>query len=217
MEEKLIFFDLDGTLIDPEVGITSCVQYALQSFGIEEDRRNLRPFIGPPLTYSFKKYYGFSEEKAFQAAEKYRERLRTIGKFENKVYPGIPELLSELHARGDKVILATTKPEIFAREILEHWKLTPYFTEISGSAPNGSHGDKAEVIRQGFARLGLKPEEHPEAVMVGDRCFDVEGAKTCGIRSIAVEYGGFGEPGELDDADFIVKTVEELRACLNGL
>ena len=129
---EYVLFDLDGTLTDPALGITNSVMYALKKFGISvSDRSELFRFIGPPLMYSFKTYYGFDDEKAKLALDYYRDRFADGGKFENEVYPGIAELLAELRSAGSRIILATSKPEEFSVEILEHFDLLKYFDFVA--------------------------------------------------------------------------------------
>ena len=129
---QYLLFDLDGTLTDPKIGITTCVQYALKSFGIEEpDLDKLEPFIGPPLKDSFMEFYQMSEEEAEQAIAKYRERFREIGMFENEVYPGIHRMLRRLKQRGAKLAVASSKPEVFVKKILEHFRLIKYLDRKS--------------------------------------------------------------------------------------
>ncbi len=214
--KQYILFDLDGTLTDPMIGITSSVQYALASFGIEE--RNLRtliPFIGPPLKESFMKYYGLSDEQGDQAVEKYREYFGPKGIFENEVYPGIADMLCKLRDRGYTLILATSKPWVYAKQILSHFDLDGYISYVSGSELSGERTDKAEVIAHALELAGAKPEE---AVMVGDREHDIIGAKKCAVTSVGVIYG-YGGRDELEraGADKIVSSVEELSVWLDKL
>ena len=151
-----VLFDLDGTLTDPELGITNCVMYALEKFGIKvEDRKSLRPFIGPPLTYSFQEFYGLSEEESKQAVVYYRERFPTKGLYENEVYEGVVEMLQALKEQGKKIVLATSKPEIYAIEILKHFKLIEYFDYVAGATLDGSRGDKADVITYALQMSGI--------------------------------------------------------------
>ena len=125
---RYILFDLDGTLTDPGMGITNSVAYALDKFSITvPDRSELYKFIGPPLVDSFMNYYGFSEEDANRAVAYYREYFKPTGIYENEIYDGVPELLEGLKAQGKTVILATSKPEIFAHEILKHFGIFSYF------------------------------------------------------------------------------------------
>jgi len=213
---QYILFDLDGTLTDPKEGITRCVQYALKHFGIDEpDPNALTHFIGPPLVQSFREFYGFDEQKAKQAVEKYRERFNTIGIFENGAFEGVHEMLDALKKHGKVVALATSKPEVHALRILEKYQLIAFFDCIVGSELDGTRSEKAEVILEVFRRLKLSPEQQQQALMVGDRKFDILGAKACGIHSVGVRFG-YAEENELEQAgaDYIVDTVEALTRFL---
>ena len=206
---KYILFDLDGTLTNPEIGITNCVMYALEKFGIKEnDRRKLHPFIGPPLTYSFQNFYGLSEEESRQAVAFYRERFSVKGLYENEVYKGVPEMLQSLKQQGKVIILATSKPEKFAVEILKHFDLYQYFDYIAGATLDGSRGEKADVIAYALEISNIKDKS--QAVMVGDRNYDILGAKEHGLDSLGVLFG-FGDLEELTNAGatYIAETVEE--------
>ena len=207
---KYILFDLDGTLTNPELGITNCVMYALEKFGIEEnDRKKLHPFIGPPLTYSFQNFYGLSEEESRQAVAFYRERFSVKGLYENEVYEGVPELLQNLKEQGKIIILATSKPEEYAIEILKHFQLYQYFDFIAGATMDGSRGEKADVIA--YALEISHVEDKSEAIMVGDRNYDILGAKEHGMDSIGVLFG-FGDYEELTKAgaDYVAEKVEDV-------
>ena len=209
-----ILFDLDGTLVDPFEGITNSVVYSLKSYGIEvTDKKELSCFIGPPLYESFEKYYGFSKEKAVEAVEKYREYYSVTGIFENEIYSGVRELLSELKDKGFKLVLATSKPEVFAKRILDYFDLTTYFTVVTGSLLNGDRVKKAQVIKETLKRLGNPLKS--ECIMVGDRSHDIIGAKENSIKSVGVLYG-YGNFTEFNDAnaDFIIKNINELREIL---
>lgn len=211
--KRYVLFDLDGTVADNGEGICKSAQYALDFFGIHhEPVENLRRFVGPPLQESFQVLYGFSPEKAKIAVEKYRERYRVKGVYENKLYPGIPALLEELSHRA-AVCLATSKPEVFSRKILEMGGVLPYFTRVVGSELDGRRTDKVEVIQEVLRQLGNP--DRAQAIMVGDRKHDILGAKACGVESIGVEYG-FAPERELEEAgaDHIVPTVEALRGLL---
>ena len=215
--KQYLLFDLDGTLTDPKVGITTCVQYALASFGIEEpDLDKLEPFIGPPLTDSFMKFYDMSEEQAQAAVDKYRERFRDTGIFENKLYEGIPEMLAALNSKGIFMAVASSKPTVFVERILEHFHIAGYFKVVVGSELDGRRVNKDEVVEEALRQLfGDKPLEKDKVYMIGDRCFDVEGAKAQGVESVGVTYG-YGSMEELKGAkaDYIVRSVEELRRFL---
>lgn len=215
-----ILFDLDGTLTDPKLGITSCVQYALDKFGINEpDRDKLEPFIGPPLADSFREFYGFDDEKAQQAIAYYRERFSTIGLFENEIYPGIPQMLEELQKAGKHLAVASSKPTVFVTQILEHFGILTYFEVIVGSELDGTRAKKEEVVDEARRQLlrGDAAKEQRDIAMVGDRKFDIEGAKAYHIASIGVTYG-YAADGELEEAgaDVIVGTVEELGRVLGS-
>ena len=217
MNYKYILFDLDGTITDSSEGITKSVEYALKSYGISvEDLNSLRCFIGPPLAESFEKYFNFNKEEAREAVEVYREYYSEIGIFQNKLYHGIPELLSKLKKQGKKVLMATSKPEVFAKQILEHFHLMKYFDFVGGSNLDGSRELKAEVIAYVLEEYKIKNLK--EAVMIGDRKHDIIGAKELGMDSIGVLYG-FGNKEEFQkaSADYIVEDVEELNKLLGWL
>lgn len=210
----VILFDLDGTLTDPQVGITKSIQHSLKYFGIiEEDLNQLIKFIGPPLKESFMEYYGFDNDKAVLAIEKYREYFAVTGLFENEVYPGIPELLADLFDNGKKLIVATSKPTEFSQRILDHFGLSKYLSFIAGSNLDGSRTRKGEVISYALKQCGL--EANARVVMVGDRKHDAIGAGENGIDSIGVLYG-YGSRHELEKEDptYIVESVRDLRNLL---
>ncbi|MEG0564942.1 MAG: HAD family hydrolase [Hungatella sp.] len=205
---------MDGTLTDPIIGITQSVQYALHAYGIEvEDLRELCPFIGPPLKDSFIEFYQFSETQASEAIQKYREYFAVTGLYENLEYPGIKEMLSHLRAAGKILLVATSKPELFARQILEHFQLDPYFEDIGGSNMDETRVKKADVIAYLLEKNHIT--DPTRVVMVGDRKHDILGAKALGIDSVGVLYG-YGDRAELElaGADHIVATVAELEALL---
>ncbi len=205
-----LLFDLDGTLTDPGEGITNSVSYALGKWGIEvSDKRDLYCFIGPPLSASFKKYYGFSEGDAIKSVEYYREYFRDRGIFENKVYEGIPELLGTLKKSGKTLILATSKPEKFAKQILDHFDLAKYFEFVAGASMDESRNKKADVIRYALEMSGI--DDPSRALMIGDREQDVTGAKLNGLDSLGVLYG-YGDRAELTEAcaTYIAETVEDI-------
>ena len=210
-----IFFDLDGTLSNPKQGITRSVQYALTSFGFESDTEALTKFIGPPLRESFSKFYGFSVEDSERAVAKYREYFAERGIFENEVYLGIPEMLERLATAGKMPVLATSKPQIYAKRILEHFGLAQYFVFVAGCELDGTRDAKAEVIAYALRNLSLAPEN---AIMVGDRKHDILGANAHTMDSVGVLYG-FGDRAELEKAGapHIVETVKELEKLLLAL
>ena len=206
-----VLFDLDGTLTDPFEGITRSVQYALARYGIKVDDLNeLAVFIGPPLNESFMKYYGFSEEESYKAVEVYREYFRPRGIYENKLYPDTVRILETLTGAGKNVILATSKPHVFANTVLRHFGIDKYFSKVIGSELDGRMTDKAEVVKA--ALEGIDPAT---AVMVGDRMHDVVGAKANGIPCVGVLWG-YGSKEELTSsgAEYVVSTADELTSIL---
>ena len=213
---QAVFFDLDGTLTDPGVGITNSAAYALDKFGIHiTDKTELYPFIGPPLQDSFVRFYGFSPENADKAVKYYREYYKKQGMLENLLYDGIPELLEQLKGAGKILAVATSKPEVFARQILEHFGLTRHFTAIVGGNLDGSRTKKDEVLAAALDACGVCDPQ--TAVMVGDREYDVIGARKNGVDSIGVLFG-YGSREELEQAGAtrIAATVEEIGETILG-
>ena len=206
----VILFDLDGTLTDPGIGITNSVMHALKKYGIEvEDRASLYKFIGPPLIDSFEKYFGFSHEEAVKSVDYYREYYKDKGIYENLVYDGIENLLVSLYEKGKKIILATSKPEPFAKEILRHFGLDKYFLFAAGSTMDETRTNKAEVIEYALSECGIT--DKTSVVMVGDREHDIIGANKNGIDSIGVLFGyGSREELETAGATYIAETVGEI-------
>jgi phosphoglycolate phosphatase len=211
---KHILFDLDGTITDSGAGISSSIMYALKRGGYpvgspsEYDK-----FVGPPLTDSLQRYYGVSPEEAKRLLGFYRERYAEVGLYENKVYPGIPELLSDLKDAGRDLILATSKPEVFAVRVLKHFGIAKYFHCIAGSDLEGHRSDKAKVIEYALSLCGIS--DCSGCVMVGDRYFDIVGARENGLPCIGVLYG-YAVPGELEGAgaSYLAASVEALRQLL---
>lgn len=213
-DKQYLLFDLDGTLTDPKEGITKSVQYALQKYGISVPNLDeLIPFIGPPLKDSFMDFYGFCEADALQAVEFYRERFADTGIYENRLYPGIPELLKALQADGRHLLLATSKPEIFAKRILEYFDLSRYFDFVGGSTLDHTRGSKTAVIRYVLDEYSVS--DYDAAVMIGDREHDIIGANQCGIDSIGVLYGyGCRREFEINHAAGIAENITELKKIL---
>lgn len=208
---KAIFFDLDGTLTDSGPGIMNCAQPALAHFGIQvEDREQLRVFVGPPLRQSFARF-GIPEEDINEAIRIFRARYVPIGKFENAPYPGIDSLLAALKAEGYPLFVATSKPEVTAIEVLEHFHLAEYFDRICGASLDEGRETKEDVITYLLAQIGA-PEQ---AIMVGDTDYDVIGAKAHGIPTIGVTWG-YGETEAMQAAGAVAlaDTPEELLRLL---
>ncbi len=194
-----ILFDLDGTLTDPALGITNSIQYALGQMALPvPPREELYDFIGPPLKAMFIQRFGLTDAQGEEALRCYREYFSVNGLFENRVYPGIPELLQKLRDAGKMLIIATSKPEVFTHRILEHFDLARYFHFVAGSLLDGTRVHKPDVIAHALEQCGLAHKK-AETVMIGDRKFDIEGAKLNGLAAIGVTYG-YGSEAELKTA-----------------
>lgn len=212
--KNTLLFDLDGTLTDPGEGITNSVMYALKQYGIEvSDRRELYRFIGPPLIPAFEEFYGFSRAEAERAVEIYREYFHDRGIFENELYPGVKEMLALLVRAGKRLLMATSKPEVFAVKVVEHFGIADFFTVIAGSELDGRRTDKAEVILYALSSCGVS--DVSQVLMIGDRKHDILGAKKAGVASVGVLYG-YGTGDELQEAgaDWFAETVSDLTTLL---
>ncbi|MBE5962050.1 MAG: HAD family hydrolase [Lachnospiraceae bacterium] len=210
MAYQHILFDLDGTLTDSKEGIFKGFLYALSEFGIAvPDLKQLEAVIGPPIDQSFRQFFGLSEEDTVAAVKIYREYYKETGLYENEVYPGIEELLKKLKKEEKNLLVATSKPEPFARRILEHFDLAKYFTFIGGSGLKGERNSKTEVIRYALKEAGIT--DTADVVMVGDRKHDMIGAQETNLSSIGVLYG-YGDSKELLDAGAgqLAKDTDEL-------
>ena len=211
-----ILFDLDGTITDPALGITNAVMHALEKYNIPvPERSELYKFIGPPLADSFMKYYGMTQPQAMKAIEYYREHFRDIGIFENTVYDGFEELMKRLCDAGKTLIVATSKPEEFAKRITEHFGLAEYCSHVCGSNMDGTRCKKDEVVAYALKTAGVT--DVSRAVMVGDREYDITGAAALGLDSIGVLYGyGSREELEAAGATYIAPEVADLFPILVG-
>jgi len=216
MSYSHLLFDLDGTLTDPAEGIINSVIHALKKNDIEEnDRKKLKNFIGPPLHVSFIEMYGFSEAKAFEAVDHYREYFSEKGLYENKLYPGIAKLLNELKQDNKIILLATSKPLYFAMKILRYFHLIDYFDDLFGANMDGSMTDKSDIIANILNTYSEIPKNN--FLMIGDREHDIIGARNNGIHSVWVEYG-FGESEVILDLEpeFCVDDVEGLKMLFSN-
>ncbi|WP_429948881.1 HAD family hydrolase [Enterococcus sp. AZ101] len=214
MSYKTILFDLDGTITDSGEGIMHSVVYALKKMKVKiPDQKELYSFIGPPLTDSFKRLYHFDDLKASLAVEYYRDYYQKQGIYENHVYAGISELLINLKAAGCTLYIATSKPEIYAKQILTHFDLSSYFDGIYGASLYGGRSRKGDVIQYALKKSAITNFE--ETLMVGDRSHDIIGAKENRLTSIGVLYG-FGDQAELElaGADYIVETPKEIEKII---
>lgn len=209
--------DLDGTITNPKEGITKSIQYALRAMNIfVEDLDSLTKHIGPPLREGFMEYYGFSRDEAEEATAEYRKYYAEKGIYQNKLYNGMESLLTKLKQAGKYLIVATSKPEEYAVKILQSFHLEHYFDDICGATFDSSRADKEAVIRYALEKNAITDLDR--TVMVGDRKYDILGAKAVGIASIGVLYG-FGSRKELEEAgaDYIAATVEELYDIIINL
>jgi phosphoglycolate phosphatase len=214
MAFESILFDLDGTLTDPKIGITKSIQYGLAKLGIEEnDLDSLVSFIGAPLFACLQERYVLDEVQAERIVGYYREYYAQTGLYENDVYPGIPELLADLTAAGKKLAVATLKPTVYARQVLEHFNILDYFATVSGSNLDFAGLTKTRIIENALGQMAVVSGKY--AVMVGDREHDVHAARANGIDSIAVTYG-YGTNAELRNAapTHIADSVDAVRELL---
>ena len=197
MKKTYLFFDLDGTLTESAPGIIRSARYALSHFGIEPSEEIMKKFIGPPLMESFQNLCGLTEEESLEAIRLYREYFAEKGMFENSVYKGVYEMLETLQKEGKILAVATSKPEIYAKKILDHFHLTEYFSYIAGAALDHVKMTKADVLRNAVCHTGLT--DISQGLMIGDRLHDVEGAKELGMETLGVLYG-YGSHEELMNA-----------------
>lgn len=215
MAWNTILFDLDGTLTDPAEGITKAVEAALNHYGITvADRAALHKFIGPPLDESFPEFYGFDAARTAEATEVFRAYFDRQGWRENIPYPGVEDMLRDLRAAGKQLLVATSKPEVFALRIIEHFGLARYFDHICGAPMDNQEGaKKAAVIRDALRRAGV--EDLSIAVMVGDRRHDIDGARQAGLEAVGVLWG-YGDLQELEASHpvHIVESFDGLKRVL---
>lgn len=215
---EYVLFDLDGTLIDPKEGITKCVEYALKQFNIYvKDLNELTVFIGPPLIDSFMKYFNFSYDDAVVATSYYRERFKTYGTNECFLYPHVEDVLMQLKKENKIIALATSKPEEFAKKILDRFNLLSYFDIVVGATFDGTRSKKSDVIKYAITKLNIKNLD--SVVMVGDRIYDIMGAKMNQIDSVGVRYG-YALPNELENASatYLINDMLDLKKiiCLHN-
>lgn len=209
---KSILFDLDGTITDSSEGIINSVIYALEKIGVTiTDRSILKKFVGPPLMESYKKYYGFTDKEAELGLKLFREYFAVKGIFENRLFDGMDSLLNDLCNAGYELLLATSKPENFANQVLEYFKINKYFSYVAACSIDEANTTKIDIIRQAMEHTVTKNQS--EILMIGDTSFDVNGAKICGIDSIGVLYGT-DSAEELKNATYLAKDIDEIRNIL---
>ncbi len=191
-----VFFDLDGTLTDPKEGFVKCIQFALSELNIDlEPDSNLESYIGPPLHETFRKLCG-TDSSAENAISLYRERYANVGLFENEIYEGIHECLEKILKAADSIHVVTSKPTVFSKRIIEHFELDQYFSVVYGSNLDGTLSDKTKLLDHVLKSESIQSDD---AVMIGDRRFDVIGAKNHGIKVLGVLWG-YGTEEELKSA-----------------
>ncbi len=215
MRYGFAFFDLDGTLTQSEFGIIASARYALSKFGIDEpDRETLLKFIGPPLYYSFEKFYGISGSKAEEAIKYYREYYEADAFKDAPVFEGIPEALSKLKDEGVRLVVVTSKPERMAKRVIEYTGLDKYFEHIVGPSAEKLDPSKADLIKSAMELTGASCEN---IVMIGDRHYDIGGANETGVDSIGVVYG-YGTENELKEAGatHLAYTPEDIYTIVAG-
>lgn len=211
MNYKYILFDLDGTITESGPGIMNSVRYALEKMGFPTlPEETLRKFIGPPLAESMMRYSDMTGEQAAQAIVCYREHYTKKGIFENALYPGVETMLRELKENGKILALSTSKPELYAKQILAHFQVESYFSAVCGASMDEKRVEKAEIIACTLDELGLAEAQKREVLMVGDREHDVLGARKNGLDCLGVLYG-YGSRRELEDAGarFIAASAQE--------
>lgn len=214
MQKDIFFFDLDGTITKSDMGIKNSIIYALTQLGMPvPDLSTHNDIVGPPLNDIFIRYFGFNEDNVHMAVEKYREYYREKGMFESELYAGIDKILENLYESGKTIILATSKAEFFAKKVLAYFDLVKYFSYISGTALEGRISTKAELIRRGLIHADTK--DPSRAIVIGDRKYDILGAKENGMDSVGVLFG-YGSRAELTGAGatYIAETTGELYELL---
>ena len=213
---NFVIFDLDGTLNQSGEGIKNSAKYALKKFGIDaNDDKTLSKLIGPPLKFGFSEYYGLSDTDSEMAVKYYREYYSQKGIFECVLYSGIEELLSKLKSAGKKLLIATSKPYEYTIKVLENANILHYFDCVEGISFSDEHATKQQLIYNCISKTNAQLDS---CVMIGDRKYDIIGAKQNGITSIGVCYG-YGSKQELVEhcADYTVDTVEQLENLLFSL
>lgn len=209
-----ILFDFDGTLFDSKIGILNAVKYAMTLEGVKKfDDKTLEAFIGPPLYYSFQKHYNISDEKLDETVVTFRKYYAKQGYKETEVYSGVIKMLDDLKAQGKTLAIATAKPTLYAKQILEIFEMTHYFDSIQGSLTKGELFPKDRII--GTVLKELEIFDNEDCVMIGDTIYDIKGAQTHNIQTVGVTYG-YGKEKDLRDAraNKIVHSVEELKTFL---
>lgn len=209
MDYKYILFDFDGTLSDSAPGVLLSFERALTELGREiPGREVLIRFVGPPLTETFTGYFGFSDEELPEVLRIFRREYAAVGLDNQKMFPGVPEMLERIKGSGRKMAVATSKRESFARQICREYGIADYFEIIAGSSEDDVRNRKDDIIVYALSEMGVT--DRAEVLMVGDRLYDVEGAKNCGIDCMGILYG-YGDREELEKAGakYIAETTKQ--------
>ena len=218
MHYKYILFDLDGTITESGPGIINSVRYAVQKMGYPVlPEETLRKFVGPPLADSMQKYCGMTPSEAKKAITLYRDYYTSKGIFENSLYPGVEDMLKALKDGGKVLALATSKPELFAKQILEYFHIDDLFTVICGASMDEKLVEKAAIITNALQALGIDEMHKKDVLMVGDREHDVLGAKANNLDTLGVLYG-YGDLPELQQggAAYLAQTAGEAADMILG-
>lgn len=206
-----VIFDFDGTVVDTGEGILKSLQYSFKEMGREiPDLDNLKKFIGPPIHYSYTTYYNVSEEEVGMYIKKYRERYRVKGIYECELYKGFPEVLDSLHEKGVKIGIASSKPESLIYDVADFLSVTEKFDAIVGvQLDDSNHSSKTGLVLESMKKLGA--EDKKKVLMVGDRCYDIDGARGAEVDSCGVLWG-YGSEEEFREynADYIISDTKEL-------
>ena len=208
-----VLLDFDGTIADTGEGIFSSVRYAIEAMGFDPlPEEVIHTFIGPPVFSSFKRALDLSDEDSAKAVEKYRERYVESGIYQLKIYDGMQKLMEDMKKSGIKLAIASSKPENFIMKILDFLKIDSLFDYISAPESDKAPESKTALVERAVSRSGI---EKSRAVMIGDRYFDIDGAKGAGIDSIGVTFG-FGSKEELQNAGatYLADSAEEIRKII---
>lgn len=206
-----VIFDFDGTVVDTGEGILKSLQYSFEQMGREvPELDDLKKFIGPPIYYSYTTFYGVSEEEVGLYIKKYRERYTVKGIYECNLYEGFPAILRTLREKGIKVGIASSKPERLIYNVADYLGITDLFDVIVGvKIDDSNHSTKTGLVLD--AMKGMGADDKSRVLMVGDRCFDIDGAAGAGVNSCGVLWGyGSEEEFREHNATYIVKDTEEL-------
>ena len=212
MKYSTVLFDLDGTLTESGIGIRKCFDYALETLfpGKVWDEELFSGIIGPPLLWSCRETFGFDEETSHKAVALYRERYDRIGKFENRLYDGVEDMIKALHEKGIKICLCTSKPEHFAHDIIKHFGIFEYFTFAGGASVGEERNDKIAVMR--YVLENIDEKDKSRILMVGDKHHDMEAAQLLGLDCAGVLYGyGSKEEHEAYPHVILAENADELK------